>query len=142
MTDKNGKVWGETSCIFFQSNVEIHRLTTNKDAYCSKHKHEHKYNKFFVESGVITITVWKNDYDLVDVTLLGPGESMVVRPGEYHQFRCREAAVVYEIYWTELEQSDITRESCGGTPHTPAGVDMKVVAEFKENLEKEGLMPK
>ena len=67
---KQGKVWGSTQPLFNKNNVEIHRIKTNKGGYCSKHKHEHKYNCFYVERGLLKITVWKNDYDLVDETML------------------------------------------------------------------------
>ena len=33
------------------------------------------------------VRVWKNDYDLVDETILGPGDFTQVKPNEYHQFR-------------------------------------------------------
>ncbi len=111
---KQGKVWGETSLIFAKNNVEIHRLQTKKDGYCSKHKHKHKYNRFYVESGIIEVHVQKNDYDLIDVTTLLPGESTTVKPGEYHWFKVINSGVLYEIYWTELDSSDIERETVGG----------------------------
>jgi mannose-6-phosphate isomerase-like protein (cupin superfamily) len=113
MGEKQGKVWGETSCLFFKNNIEIHRLESKAGSCCSKHKHEHKFNMFYVESGHLTVDVWKNDYDLVDRTMLNPGDSMIVKPGEYHQFISESDCVVYEIYWTELNQGDIVRESCG-----------------------------
>tara|TARA_B110000305_G_C19081469_1_gene466418 strand:+ start:248 stop:598 length:351 start_codon:yes stop_codon:yes gene_type:complete len=109
-----GKIWGKTSPLFNKNNVEIHRIETQKNGFCSKHKHEHKYNLFYVESGVLKVTVWKNDYDLVDSTILNQNESTIVKPGEYHNFECPEDAVVYEIYWTELSESDIIRETVGG----------------------------
>jgi len=140
MTDKQGKVWGETSCIFFKNNVEIHRLKTNADSQCSKHKHDHKFNMFLVESGKLTVRVWKNDYDLVDDTYLSAGESMTVKPGEYHQFIAEEPAVVYEIYWTELDQNDIDRESCGSTrDNKPAPSYTKPYNEEKKNFDSNGV---
>lgn len=48
---------------------------------------------FFVESGKLLIRVWQNDYDLVDETVLGPGEYTKVKPGVQHQFECLEDAV-------------------------------------------------
>lgn len=84
--------------------------------FCSKHSHQHKYNMFHVEQGRLKIQVWKNDYDLVDTTIIGPGEQCIVAPGEFHQFHVlEEGTVAYEIYWTQIDASDIHRESCGGT---------------------------
>ena len=109
-----GKVWGNTSEIFNKNNTEIHRIECVKGGYCSKHKHVHKHNMFFVESGKISIKIWKNDYDLVDETILNEKESTVVKPGEYHSFISLEDSVVYEIYWTSLSSCDIERKSVGG----------------------------
>jgi mannose-6-phosphate isomerase-like protein (cupin superfamily) len=112
--NKSGKVWGETANIFSKNNVSIHRIEIKSDSWCSTHKHERKYNAFFVESGHISVHVWKNDYDLIDITHLKKGESTTVKPGEFHKFECHEDSVVYEIYWTELLEDDIVRKDSGG----------------------------
>ena len=112
--EKSGKIWGETSPIFSRNNVEIHRIFGKKGGRCSKHKHEHKFNMFFLESGEMEIKVWKNDYDLVDSTILkNTGDQSIVKPGEYHQFIVLEDCICFEIYWTQLNCSDIVREECG-----------------------------
>jgi len=112
--NKQGKVWGFTSELFNKNNVEIHRIEGNEKYRCSKHKHNHKYNMFFVESGKIKIERWKNDYKLVDETILEYSESCVVPPGEYHRFSVIDDCVVYEIYWVDIDSKDIERESVGG----------------------------
>tara|TARA_Y100000034_G_scaffold113522_1_gene148635 strand:- start:410 stop:754 length:345 start_codon:yes stop_codon:yes gene_type:complete len=109
-----GKVWGITSEIFNKNNVAIHRIEGKKDGYCSKHKHVNKYNIFFVESGILEIEIWKNDYDLVDKTTLSPGQSTCIPPGEYHRFHVLKDCVALEIYYTELSPNDIVRENVGG----------------------------
>ena len=111
-----GKVWGSTSILFIKNNVEINRITCEKDGFCSKHKHTSKYNMFFVEKGSLEISVWKNDYDLVDKTILKEHQNCIVSPGEYHAFRCiKEGTIAFEIYWVEIDPNDIERESVGGT---------------------------
>jgi len=114
--NKQGKVWGHTSLILSKNNTSIHRIAVNPGGYCSVHKHDHKHNMFFIESGELTVRVWKNDYDLVDVTTLEAGDSVSIAPGEYHQFENTSGfeAIVYEIYWTELDEGDISRKSVGG----------------------------
>lgn len=111
--NKYGKIWGETCEIFSRNNVSIHRIIINKGSSCSKHKHNCKYNLFFVESGKIKIQEWKTDYNLVDETILSDGESCLVPPGNYHKFTALENSVVYEIYYAELLNNDIIRESVG-----------------------------
>ncbi len=110
-----GKIWGCTSLLFNKNNVEIHRIKCNKDGFCSKHKHIGKYNMFFVEKGKLAISIWKNDYDLVDRTVISSQQICIVSPGEYHLFKCLEDnTVAFEIYWVELDKNDIIRDNVGG----------------------------
>ena len=110
-----GKFWGSTQSLFLKNNVEIHRIEVNEGGYCSKHKHDHKYNAFFVEKGQLKIIIWKNDYDLIDETIISDKQMSVIKPQEYHKFIALEDTVAYEIYWTELDSNDIFRENCGGS---------------------------
>jgi len=112
---KQGKVWGETARIFAGNNVEMHRIVGKTGGFCSCHSHEHKYNMFFVESGTLKITEWKEDSGTVDVTILKCCDSCVVPPGSKHKFEVEEDCVAYEIYWVTLEPSDIKRDDHGGT---------------------------
>ena len=82
---KAGKIWGQTELIHANGVLEFHRIEFKKDISCSKHKHKFKWNGFFVESGKMIVRVWKNDYDLVDETILGPGDFTQVKPNEYHR---------------------------------------------------------
>ena len=109
-----GKVWGKTANIFSNPNFEVHRIEVNKGGYCSKHKHKYKWNGFYVESGKMMIRVWQNDYDLVDETILGPGDFTQVKPGVMHQFVGLEKVVAFELYWAEFNHNDIKRRSVGG----------------------------
>lgn len=114
---KQGKIWGETIEIFNKNNVSFHRIKINKGSCCSKHYHDHKHNIFFVESGKIKIQEWKNEYDLVDETILNSGELCSVPPKNYHRFIGLENSIVYEIYYVELDQEDIFREDVGMSTH-------------------------
>ena len=68
---------------------------------------------FFVESGKIKIQEWKNDYNLLDETILSAGEICSVQPKNYHKFIGLEDSIVYEIYYVELNSGDIIREDVG-----------------------------
>lgn len=110
---KSGKVWGETCAIMQNPLVEFHRITVNAGSRCSTHKHVHKWNGFYVESGILEIHVKKSDYDLTDVTILKAGDFCQVKPGEYHWFVCAERCVGFEIYWPEVLSDDIERLDVG-----------------------------
>ena len=110
---KAGKVWGTTELIEANGALEFHRIEMIQGGVCSKHLHEFKWNGFFVESGKMKVRVWQNDYDLVDETVLGPGQYTKVKPGLYHQFECLETGVAYELYWAEFNHNDIKRDTVG-----------------------------
>lgn len=111
---KSGKVWGETKLIQLVPGVlEFHRIETKKGGVCSKHAHQSKTNGFFVEKGKLLIRVWQKSYDLVDETILGPGDYCAVPPGVYHQFEALEDSIAFELYYAQLIGDDIIRESVG-----------------------------
>ena len=110
-----GKIWGQTELLEANGVLEFHRIEAQKGGVCSKHKHQFKWNGFFVESGKLVIRVWKNNYDLVDETILTAGQYTKVSPGEYHQFEALEDTVAFELYWAEFDHEDIERDTVGFT---------------------------
>ncbi len=111
--NKLAKVWGCTSLLFARNSVELHRIEGNKGHQCSEHRHIGKWNRFFVESGYITIRIWWDDMGTRSDTYLKPLESCDVPPGLWHQFRVDEDCVAYEFYWAALESNDIERRTQG-----------------------------
>lgn len=108
-----GKVWGTTAEVFSNATFELHRLVIREGHRCSKHRHRAKHNGFFVESGRIAVTVWQPE-GLADVTELETGQSLVVAPGLFHQFRgLASTSIVYEAYWAGLQPDDIERADSG-----------------------------
>lgn len=108
-----GKIWGSTELIEANGVLEFHRIEIKKGGVCSKHKHSHKWNGFYVEAGSLLIRVWKNNYNLIDETVLLSGQYTKVAPGEYHQFEALEHTVAYELYWAQFDHDDIQRDSVG-----------------------------
>ena len=80
---------------------------------CSTHKHDMRYNAFYVESGKLVIEVIKNDYDLTDRTVLTSGLKTVAKSGEMHRFVAIEDTVALEWYWVENMDKDIDRQDHG-----------------------------
>ncbi len=113
MSNIAGKIWGQTELVHKNGVLEFHRIDTKKGGVCSKHKHEFKWNGFYIMSGKMKIRVWQKDYDLVDETILGPGDFTKVKPGLYHSFESMEDCVAFELYWAEFNHNDIQRESVG-----------------------------
>jgi len=109
-----GKVWGDTSVLIQTPLVELHKINIKAGYKCSEHKHEHKWNGFYVISGTLEIHVRKNNYELTDVTVLRAGDFTTVRPGEYHWFSSITDCVALELYYPETLSEDIVRKSVGG----------------------------
>jgi mannose-6-phosphate isomerase-like protein (cupin superfamily) len=110
---KAGKIWGQTELIHANGVLEFHKIDYVKGGVCSKHCHAYKWNGFYVVSGKMKIRVWQKDYDLIDETILGPGEFTRVKPGLYHSFEGLEDGEAFELYWAEFNHNDIIRESVG-----------------------------
>jgi len=107
-----GKVWGITGCLIRRDNFEVHRIEAQQGGYCSKHKHAHKYNMFYVEEGALEILIWNGKH--ADRTVLHAGQYATVPPTVYHRFRALESTLAFEIYWVALEGEDIERDDAGG----------------------------
>jgi mannose-6-phosphate isomerase-like protein (cupin superfamily) len=111
-----GKVWGTTEVLLKTPLIEIHRLTIKPWSKCSMHTHFFKWNAFYVQSGTLFIEVRKNDYELIDVTEVKPGQLTTVKPTEYHRFVTKDEPVVgIEIYYPETLSEDIIREDHGSS---------------------------
>ena len=125
---KFGKVWGETRPLLVTPTVEIHRIDATGGFRCSEHLHRFKWNGFYCVRGELWIHVRKNDYDLVDITKLYPGEFTTVAPNEYHWFSVPKSEIyddndelIYEssvraleIYYPQHISEDIIRKTVGG----------------------------
>ena len=112
---KAGKIWGKTELIHANGVLEFHRIEYKKNVACSKHKHEYKWNGFFVESGKMLVRTWQQgtQQGLIDETILNAGDFTRVKPGLYHEFIGLKDGVAFELYWAEFSHDDITRESQG-----------------------------
>ena len=122
---KAGKIWGQTELIHANGVLEFHRIEYKAGYKCSEHEHEFKWNGFYVESGKMIVRVWQTDYDLVDETLLLPGDFTQVKPGCIHQFEGVEDGVAFELYWAEFNHNDIKRRSVGRST--------KSIHEYEDN---------
>ena len=128
---KAGKIWGQTELIHANGVLEFHRIEYKKDVACSVHKHEFKWNGFFVESGKMMVKVWQKDYDLVDETILNAGDFMRVKPGVFHQFIGMEDGVAFELYWAEFDHNDIKEQN------DISSENPEIVKKFKDIFKNE-----
>jgi quercetin dioxygenase-like cupin family protein len=113
MSTKHGKIWGETILIHSNPSLEFHRIEFKEGYKCSEHKHEYKWNGFYVESGKMLVRVWQEDQGLLDETILESGDFTLVKPGKFHQFEGLEDGIAFELYWAEFNSDDIVRRTSG-----------------------------
>ena len=117
---RQGKNWGYTTEFFRNAVVSAHHLEILKRGYCSEHKHVHKYNLFYVLSGKLRITIWRESDnpvslpDIKDITTLEKGQISAVPPGFYHKFEALEDTECIEVYQVLLIEPDIERRKPGG----------------------------
>ena len=121
MSNIAGKIWGQTELIHKNGVLEFHRIDYKAGYKCSEHKHNFKWNGFFVESGKMIVRTWQEDQGLLDETILNAGDFTQVKPGKFHQFEGLEDGVAFELYWAEFNHDDIQRRTSGTV------VDNKVV---------------
>lgn len=102
------KVWGTTEALIDTPLLAVHRLKIHPWARCSTHCHQHKWNAFYVRSGLLEI-----EMDGV-ARFLRPGQFITVRPGAYHLFRTAfMPCEAIEFYYPEGLSEDIIRKDQG-----------------------------
>jgi mannose-6-phosphate isomerase-like protein (cupin superfamily) len=106
---RQGKNWGYTTAFFETSTASAHHLSIRKGGYCSKHRHDHKFNLFYVLSGLLELTIWREN-DVLDITVIEPGQVSGVPPGFWHRFKALEPTEAVEVYEVLLIEPDIERE--------------------------------
>ena len=110
---RQGKSWGYTTRFFQNGIVSAYHLEIRKGGFCSEHKHRFKFNLFYVISGSLEITIWK-DAQTKDITVIGKGQSTAVPPGLWHMCRALEPTQCLETSEVQLHEPDIERRTQGG----------------------------
>ena len=111
--DRQGKNWGYTTEFFRNAMVSAHHLEIKMGGFCSEHRHQFKFNSFYVISGRLELTIWRGD-GTKDVTVIGQGQSSAIPPGFFHKFRGITDVECIEIYQVLLIEPDIERRTKGG----------------------------
>lgn len=109
---RQGKEWGYSTEFFRNAMVSAYHLEIKKGGYCSEHTHKHKYNLFYVISGRLKITIWREN-EVEDMTVLTAGQISAVPPGFYHKFEGLEDTECIEVYQVLLIEPDIERRTQG-----------------------------
>jgi len=109
---RQGKAWGYTTDFFRNAIVSAYHLEIKKGGFCSEHRHKHKYNLFYVISGVLELTIWHGKEK--DITVVNAGQVTAIPPGFWHKFKGITPVECIEIYQVLLTGEDIDRRTEGG----------------------------
>lgn len=108
------KVWGHTQLAFGVPGMEAHVISVKRGGYCSRHRHEWKWNRFLVLEGELIVRLY-TEHDKADETLVGPGQVSDVPPRTWHQFEAKTDVLAVEFYWLpSVDPEDIERQDHGG----------------------------
>lgn len=112
------KPWGKSHCVFNNGLFESHVIYVSKGGFCSQHYHEHKYNRFYVISGMLNVIEYLNKDDttkvLENTITLEAMDFYDIKPGVLHKFHAITDVVACEIYWPFHSNEDIIRKTTGG----------------------------
>ena len=116
------KPWGTVTPLLEDPTLVIHHLDV-RSGYSSLHAHSWQWNRFYVRSGRIRVSIsartgWA-------YSELGPGSTIDIPPRTLHRFVVLQPGVVWEVYWPErnasANPSDIVRVDENG--NCPCGVN-------------------
>jgi len=107
--ERTYKTWGEKWNIFQNDLCEVSVLYLRPMHRCSWHKHQAKFNLFFVIEGKLFV---KTPDGTAEVN---QGQIFTTRPGELHEFQTHsERAKVIEVMYVKYDPADIDRDIVGG----------------------------
>jgi len=103
--ERTYKTWGEKANIFCNDTCEVSILRLKPHQRCSWHKHQTKFNKFYVLDGILDI---KTEWGTTEVL---PGQIFTTGPGEMHEFRTRHLdTLAIEVMYVNYDSDDIDRD--------------------------------
>lgn len=108
--ERTYKTWGEKWNVFQNDLCEVSLLYLKPNQRCSWHRHQTKWNQFFVIAGELYIKLEDG------IAKLQKGQIFTTHPGEYHEFQTHEnRCVVQEIMYVKYDAEDIERKLIGGS---------------------------
>jgi mannose-6-phosphate isomerase-like protein (cupin superfamily) len=103
------KTWGEKWNVFLNDLCEVSVLYLKPRRRCSWHKHQTKFNLFFVIEGVVGIKTRDG------LAIVKKNQIFTTRPGELHEFQTFSLpSVLMEVMYVKYDAEDIQRLVVGG----------------------------
>lgn len=108
--ERTRKSWGEKNNFFQNDTCEVSVLYLEPNQRCSWHRHEAKYNLFYVLDGKLVLKLEDGETEVL------PGQIFTTIPGEFHEFQTRELdTICIEVMYVKYDAHDIIRTIVGGS---------------------------
>lgn len=114
--ERTRKIWGERVLLRKDSTHANSLLTIEPGMECSWHRHQSKYNLFYIISGKVSIVTEEVGLGKQE-TVLTAGQCFTTKPGQWHKFAAHELSLVIEEMYVEYSEGDIERQTTGGAAH-------------------------
>lgn len=107
--ERTHKTWGSKTNTHKNDLCEISILDLSPNQRCSWHRHQQKFNQFYVIRGEVFIkTEWGTER-------VGEGQVFTTRPGEWHEFQTHSTpCLLQEVMYVQYSAEDIERQTLGG----------------------------
>lgn len=110
MMRREYKSWGVKTTLFRNDLCEVSLLDLNGGQRCSWHRHQAKWNQFYVVSGSLQIVTEEG------TATVATGQIFTTNPTQWHEFRTPDGpALVQEIMYVRYDSEDIERKTKGGS---------------------------
>ena len=123
--ERTRKTWGEKNNIFQNSLCETSVLYLEPWKRCSWHRHQAKFNLFYVLKGILVMKLEDGETEVL------PGQIFTTRPGEWHEFQTRELdTIIIEVMFVNYDENDIERQEIGGDIKKPEKITYNFVCKI------------
>lgn len=121
----SNKPWGVARWTHVGPIVEVMHASIRRGGYSSRHRHNRKFNDFYVLSGMLNISFYEIGTAVAphNVVTLSPGQRLTVLPGVWHRFDALTDVELMETYWADVSpgEGDIERVDVGGSLDCQSG---------------------
>jgi mannose-6-phosphate isomerase-like protein (cupin superfamily) len=112
------KTWGSSTRVFYDGRLQVEKIRIKAGGYSSIHLHDDKVNQFCVVEGTLTVNIFDETNEVVDVYTLGPTDTCAIDARVRHQFLAETDVSGYEMYWpsgtNSVRPDDIERFTTNG----------------------------
>ncbi len=131
--ERTRKIWGERVLLRKDSTHANSLLSIDPGMECSWHRHQAKFNLFYVISGKVGIVTEEPGLGKQETSLTA-GQCFTTKPGQWHKFVAYEHSLVIEEMYVDYDEGDIERQTTGGY-RSPLGKERRRADSYATYVE-------